>query len=57
MMIDSMTKLGRSTPNFILFSGVDTNFSTPVRGICSIVSEKTSHHWSVVECRRESQLY
>lgn len=57
MMIDSMTKLGRSTPNFILFSGVDTNFSTPVRGICSIVSEKASHHWSVVECRRESQLY
>ena len=57
MMIDSMTKFGRSTPNFILFSGVDTNFSTPVRGICSIVNEKTSHHWSVVECRRESQLY
>ena len=56
-MIDSMTKLDRSTPNFILFSGVDTNFSTPVRGICSIVSEKASHHWSVVECRRESQLY
>ena len=56
MIIDSMTKLGRSTP-IILFSGVDTNFLTPVRGICSIVSEKTSHHWSVVECRRESQLY
>ena len=57
MMIDSLTKLGRSTPELILLSGVGTNFSTPVRGMCSLLSDKTSHHWSVVECRRESQLY
>ena len=57
MIIDSLTKLGCSTPKLILLSGVGTNFSTPVRGICSIVSEKTSHYWSVVKCRRESKLY
>ena len=52
-MIDSMRKLDRSTPKLILLVLIQI-FQHLLE---ESVSEKASHHWSVVECRRESQLY
>ena len=48
-MIDSRTKLGRSTPKLILLVLVQIFQHLLEKS----VSEKASHHWSVVECRRE----
>ena len=53
MMIDSMRKLDRSTPKLILLVLIQI-FQHLLE---ESVSEKASHHWSVVKCRRESQLY
>ena len=53
MMIDSKRKVDRSTPKLIFLVLIQI-FQHLLE---ESVSEKASHPWSVVECRRESQLY